>query len=165
MSAPNKSGFSSAFDDMLAGNAKQFDALFGDGGAVPATRVQEGSPSAPPPASAKPAPRHAAARNAVPAGAEDVGRFLDGRYGADGWSWEVAERSRDGDEVTVLVKLGLAVRGISKSQFATTSLVGGALAGSVGGLSFSVGGAGGIDEATAYEQATATGLRKCSDML
>ena len=36
MTSSNKQGFSSAFDDMLAGNRKQFDSLFGGGGAAPA---------------------------------------------------------------------------------------------------------------------------------
>ena len=145
-----KQGFASSFDDMLSRNRQQFDSLF-DGGSAPAPTV-----------SAAPA----AANQPVPKGAQDVARFLDDRYGADGWTWEVADRRREGDEVTVMVKLTLAESGASKSQFGSGRVSGGGTrTGSVGGVSFSAGKVRGGDEATAYDYATAKALRKCSDLL
>ena len=150
MTNSSKQGFASSFDDMLSRNRKQFESLF-DGGRVPAPAT----PAAP-----------AATRQAVPKGAGDVVRFLDDRYGADGWSWEVADRRREGDEVTVMVKLTLVESGASKSQFGSGRVSGGgARTGSVDGVSFSAGKVHGGDEATAYDYATAKALRKCSDLL
>ena len=142
-----KQGFASSFDDMLSRNRKRFDSLF------------DGGPPDAPAASA-------VTSQPVPKGAADVARFLDDRYGADGWSWEVADRRREGDEVTVMVKLTLAESGASKSQFGSGRVSGGgARTGSVGGVSFSAGKSHGGDEATAYDYATAKALRKCSDLL
>ena len=160
MTQSSKQGLSASFDDMLASSRKQFDDLL-DG-----RRTIAPAPQLPNASVSQATPMPSSPRLATPKGAEDVARFLDGRYGAHGWSWETAERTRDGDEVTVLVKLTLAESGVSKSQFATGHVSGGGtLSGSVGGVSFSAGRMRGGDEAAATEYATAKALRKCSDML
>ncbi len=144
---------SSSFDELLDANWRQFEALTNGIG------TRERKAATPPSAPATSAP-----------GPSDAVRFLDDRYG-DGWSYEIAERRREGDEVIVLCKLSIPDQDISKSQFgsATVSGTGGATGGgSADGISFSLGtedGGEGDPEEAAFQRALASALAKCAEML
>jgi hypothetical protein len=173
----SRSRLSSAFNGMLEQNRKQFEALTNGIGARDreATRSPRSSeivaPSAPP----RPAERSRDAASAAPAPSRsNAVRFLDDRYG-DGWSYEIAERRREGDEVIVLCKLSIPDQDISKSQFGRARIAAGGgagLAGSADGIAFSLGseseaevaGAGDPEEA-AFQKAVASALAKCAEML
>lgn len=163
MADKRDSRLSSSFDGMLKANWRQFEALTNGVGARErdaATAPREGGIVVPtsPPSAPGPAP-------------SDAVRFLNDRYG-DGWSYEVAERRREGDEVIVLCKLSIPDQDISKSQFgsATVHGAGGAPGGggSADGIAFSLGseeGGDGDPEEAAFQRALNSALAKCAEML
>lgn len=158
---------SSAFDDMLKDTWREFDGLYGASQSSPAS---VGSPS---PAPQRPPPARSASlssRSTV----SNAERFLNDRYG-DGWSQEILEQRRDGDEVIALCKLVIEDQGISKTQFGRARVAGGGggkVAGSAGGVSFSLAGqsddgrrVGADAEAAAYREAAQDALAKCVALL
>ena len=151
MADKRDSRLSSSFDGMLKANWRQFEALTNGIGA----RARK---AAPPPSTAAPAP-------------SDAVRFLDDRYG-NGWSYEVAERRREGDEIIVLCKLSIPDQDISKSQFGSATVLGAGgapgVGGSADGIAFSLGseeGGDGDPEEAAFQRALASALAKCAEML
>ena len=167
MAKKRGSRLSSSFDEMLKANWRQFEALTnGVGGREreAATPPREGEIVVP-----SPSPRPAAPP-AAPAPSDAV-RFLNDRYG-DGWSYEIAERRREGDEVIVLCKLSIPGQDISKSQFGRATVIGTDAApgsgGSADGITFSLGSENGGDgdpEEAAFQRALNSALAKCADML
>lgn len=155
------SRLSSSFDGMLKENWRQFEALTNGVGA------RERDAAAPPRQGGivvpSPPPRPAAPPS-------DAVRFLDDRYG-DGWSYEIAERRREGDEVIVLCKLSIPEQDISKSQFGRATVIAAGAPGTGGsadGVTFSLGpeeGGDGDPEEAAFQRALNSALAKCAEML
>ena len=124
MGSSSLTGFSDAFDELLARNRKElderltspsspmassaFDALLGR---ARTTTVQ-------PPAAAASTRGEKTAADAPP---ESV-RFLNARFGEMGWTYEVLDRRREEDEVIVLCRLSVPDKNISKTQFGRASL-------------------------------------------
>ena len=167
MADENRQSMSSAFDDMLKQTRRELEGLYSGSHMPEATGVR-----LPLPTQAPSRPASGAARRA--SGGSDAERFLNDRYG-DGWTQEILEQKRDGDEVVVLCKLVIEAHDISKTQFGRARVTGGGSAkmiGSAGGVSFSLGGQ--IDdgrvsssdaEAAAYREAARDALAKCAAML
>ncbi len=201
MGRDRRSGFASPFDEMLEETRKEFEKLAG--GARPQrSRERRPEPSREPeaagltapipppnppaplpraPAASAPArarPSAAAARRASGELSPETERFLNERLG-NGWSYDVTERRREGDEVVARCKLSLADRNLSKTQYgrarvASASEAGaaGALEGSADGLAFSIetngaplGGGVAQDEEEAFRQAIESALAKCAELL
>ena len=178
------SRYTSAFDDLLAKNRRELDALYvgtGPGprpGRAPAARAAPAAPGATPDPAAQP-PEPPAARQDRPSGsAPDAAgplpppaalpaeRLLDERYG-DGWRFEVTSRRRERDEVIVVGTLRLPGSGGVRTQFGSARIAtGGGNAGSAGGIAFSFGGAGDESpfaaEEAAFERARADALANCA---
>ena len=210
MGRDRRSGFASPFDEMLEQTRKEFEKLAGGTGPrharerrPEASREREPAgltapipppnPPAPlpraPAASASSAPGPARPSAAAPRRASgelspETERFLDERLG-NGWSFEVTERRREGDEVVARCKLSLADRNLSKTQYGRARVTptgkpgaAGALEGSADGLAFRIetngaplgdggggGSGGGASEDEAFQQAIESALAKCAELL
>lgn len=141
--ADEKSGFTSAFDKLLAQNREQFDRILST---PAATRAATGASPAPTSTSGL-APR----RRFGPLDSESSAavRALDQRFGAEGWRYEITERRRADGELIVLCRLTLAGRGVTKSQFGTAPLTASGIAA----------------EEAALAQAAEAALANCSKLL
>ena len=179
------SRYTSAFDDLLAKNRRELDALYEGTGPARAGRPSSGPPPREP-APATPAPPARAAEGApgqsirpvsaeAPAtdpspAASSTERLLNERYG-DGWRFEVTSRRRERDEVIVVGSLRLPGAGGVRTQFGSSRIAagGGATAGSAGGIAFSFGGTGGESplaaEEAAFERAREDALANCAALL
>ena len=179
------SRFTSPFDDLLAKNRRDLDALYR--GAAPSGRghAPTASPaSGPPPGSSvhtsEPPSRgeqgphgavdgRAGAAEPSPA-ASPAERLLDERYG-DGWRFEITSRRREKDEAIVVGALRLPGAGGVRTQFgsARISTGGGSGSGSAGGVAFSFGGGSGgsplAAEEAAFERARDDALASCAALL
>ena len=179
------SRYTSAFDDLLAKNRRELDALYEGGGTRGSTRPGR---TAAAPAAARPAPDAAdpgpgtASRESVPPAPAEVAaagpsppaspteRLLDERYG-DGWRFEVTSRRRERGEVIVVGTLRLPGSGGVRTWFGSARIAAGgaATAGSAGGVAFSFGG--GRDrsplaaEEAAFERAREDALANCAALL
>jgi len=174
-------GFSDAFDELLAGNRKALDDHLT-------------SPSSPTPSSAFDAllgrtrtatAQHPASGASVKveqfpavAPAEST-RFLNARFGELGWTYEILERRREEDEVIVLCRLSVPDRNISKTQFGRASLLPAPanpeIQGTADGIHFSIANEpsssrhpGALSEerteAQVYREAVADALSRCARM-
>ena len=200
MGRDRRSGFASPFDEMLEATQKEFEKLTGGTGP---RRARERRPETsrgrepagltapiPPPNPPAPLPRAPAAATSAPAPprpsaaaprqaagklSPETENFLNQRLG-NGWSFEVTERRREGDEVVARCKLSLADRNLSKTQYgrarvASAGEADGTLEGSADGLAFSIetNGAplGGVaqSEDEAFQQAIESALAKCAELL
>lgn len=171
MANEDRQSLSSAFDDMLKQTRRELDGLYDGSVNSPSTSERSTAPSplaAPSPTQPSRAPRPSG-------GSSDAERFLNDRYG-DGWRQDILERTRDGDEVVVLCKLTIDDQGIAKTQFGRARILGAksssTVAGTVGGISFGLGGAGNGNrardetaESAAYRTAAEDALTKCVAML
>ena len=172
------SRYTSAFDDLLAKNRRELDALYEGTGPSRAGRTSSGSPPREP-APATSAPARAAEGapgesirpvSAEAPAADPTERLLNERYG-DGWRFEVTSRRRERDEVIVVGSLRLPGAGGVRTQFGSARIVagGGATAGSAGGVAFSFGGTGGESplaaEEAAFERAREDALANCAALL
>ena len=178
------SRYTSAFDDLLAKNRRELDALYEGTGPSRAGRPSSGSPprepapttpaparaSKPPPGeSIRPVSAEAPAADPSPA-ASPTERLLDERYG-DGWRFEVTSRRRERGEIIVVGTLRLPGTGGVRTQFGSARIAtgGGGTAGSAGGIAFSFGGAGGESplaaEEAAFERAREDALANCASLL
>ena len=174
------SRYTSAFDDLLAKNRRDLDALYqGAGpsssrGTAPASDPNPASASgtrAPDPVSRGEAPPARAAPAAEPpSAASPAERLLNERYG-DGWRFEVTSRRREKDEVVVVGTLRLPGSGGVRTQFGSARIAagGGSTAGSAGGVAFSFGGRAGESplaaEEAAFERAREDALASCAALL
>ena len=160
MAGERRPGLTSPFDEMLAENRKQLDALYGTSGTARALER--------PSASSTPAPASGQGRS-------DSVRFLNDRYG-ERWRYEVTERRREGDEVIVLAKLILEDQNISKSQFGRAWIGGESaapeLSGTANGIAFRIKrddtetlASGTTSEEAAYRRAVEAALAKCAELL
>ena len=177
------SRYTSAFDDLLAKNRRELDALYEGTGPSRAGRPSSGYPPR------EPAPTTSApARAAEGAPGESIGsvsaeapaadpspaaspteHLLTERYG-DGWRFEVTSRRRERDEVIVVGSLRLPGTGGVRTQFGSARIAtGGGTAGSAGGVAFSFGGTGGESpiaaEEAAFERAREDALANCTALL
>ena len=198
MGRDRRSGFASPFDEMLEQTRKEFEKLAGGAGprrsrerpSEPARGPEPAGLTAPipppnPPAPLPRAPAASAASAARPSAAAPRGtsgelspeteRFLNERLG-NGWSYEVTERRREGNEVVARCKLSIADRNLSKTQYgrarvASPGEADSTLEGSADGLAFSIetNGAplGGVaqSEDEAFQQAIESALAKCAELL
>jgi hypothetical protein len=187
MAKDRRAGFSSPFDEMLERNRKEFEKLAG--GARPRRPREprlEREPQPPPaptpragaaaprPAAAAPRPAPIAPPPPAIALSPEIERRLDERLGK-GWSYEVTERRREGDEIIVRCKLTIPERNLSKTQFGRARVAPagaeGALKGSADGLAFSIETNGaplsgvGASEDEAFRQAIESALAKCAELL
>ncbi len=177
------SRYTSAFDDLLAKNRRELDALYEGTGPSRGGRPSSGSPPREPaPATGAPAraPEGAPSESIRPVSAEapaadpspaasPTERLLNERYG-DGWRFEVTSRRRERDEVIVVGSLRLPGAGGVRTQFGSARIAaGGGTAGSAGGVAFSFGGAGGgsplAAEEAAFERAREDALASCAALL
>lgn len=168
---------SSLFDEMLAKNRKQFDALYG-GSTGETDRESAPTPPPAPPARGQPAGRVGTASRTpdrLGIAPSDAERFLTDRYG-DGWRHEITDQRREGDEVVVLCKLQIDDGTIVKSQFGRAQISSTGLAvetkGTAAGVAFLARppDAGSVDiaadpEAAAYRAAEQAALAKCAALL
>ena len=159
-SSSSSASAASSFDEMLERNRRELDDMYGG---IAWTGARE---AAPPPGAASPARAASAERRPVV-------RRLNQRFG-DKWRYEITERRRDGDEVIVLCRLTLPERNVTKAQFGFARIgragAGGAVRGSAGGMSFTLGAGesvslAGDSEDAAYERAADDALAKCAAML
>ena len=189
------SRFTSAFDDLLAKNRRELDALYrgaapsGGGRASPASSVPAMPPgsstrAADPPSREEKGPSGpggkggrapgaeggAGAAEPPPAASSPAERLLDERYG-DGWRFEITSRRREKDEAIVVGALRLPGAGGVRAQFgvARISTGGGSGSGSAGGVAFSFGGVAGggalAAEEAAFERAREDALASCAALL
>ncbi len=171
------SRYTSAFDDLLAKNRRDLDALYQSAGPSAPSRAPAAPATAPPaPAPASSAPRDAdpAAPSApsatLPSIASPAERLLDERYG-DGWRFEVTSRRREKDEVIVVGTLRLPGSGGVRTQFGSARIAaaGGSSTGSAGGVAFSFGEGAGESplaaEEAAFERAREDALASCAALL
>ena len=177
------SRYTSPFDDLLAKNRRELDALYEGTGPSRAARPSSGAPprepapttSAParaaegaPGESIRPVSAETPAADPSPA-PSPTERLLDERYG-DGWRFEVTSRRRERDEVIVVGSLRLPGVGGVRTQFGSARIAaGGSTAGSAGGVAFSFGGTGGESplaaEEAAFERAREDALANCAALL
>ena len=171
MVSGRRSELSSAFDDLLEQNRKQFEKL--SGGIAPAPAKE---PARPRPRS-RPAPTPSAAAPPAPTldRSSDVVRSLNQRYG-DGWRYEITNRRRQGEEVVVRCKLIVEDPGIVRVQSGRARIdrPGDAveITGSADGVAFaarsedvSAGNATGDVVEAAFRKAVENALTKCAEML
>ena len=182
------SRFTSAFDDLLAKNRRDLDALYR--GAAPSgrSRAPAASPApGPPPDPSVRAPEppsrgekgpsgtrdgRAGAAEPSPPAASPAERLLDERYG-DGWRFEVTSRRREKDEAIVVGTLRLPGSGALRTQFGSARILsgGGSGSGSAGGVAFSFGAGAGTGESplaaeeAAFERAREDALASCAALL
>ncbi len=155
MTTRERSPSTAEFDEMLARNRRELDALY------------EG------PASAEPAPPPAR-RTPPPDDTEsETVRTLNARYG-DGWRCDVIDRRREGDEIVVLCRLTIGEDGVARTQFGGARIGGGGTrtAGRAGGVPFGFGSGGPASAASpaeaeerAYARAVDEALARCAAML
>ena len=179
------SRFTSAFDDLLAKNRRELDALYqvsapsGRGGHAPVATPVPGLPPGPSDRAPEPPSREergspdpvdqggrrdrgaaadggAGAAVEPPPAASPAARLLDERYG-DGWRFEITSRRREKDEAIVVGTLRLPGSGGVRAQFGSARISpgGGAGSGSAGGVAFSFGGSTGESPLAAEEAAFA----------
>ena len=180
------SRFTSAFDDLLAKNRRDLDALYR--GAAPSGRSRapaaSPAPGPPPDPSVRaPAPPSrgekdpsgtrdgtAGAAEPPPPAASPAERLLDERYG-DGWRFEITSRRREKDEAIVVGALRLPGSGALRTQFGSARIPsgGGSGSGSAGGVAFSFGAGAGESplaaEEAAFERAREDALASCAALL
>ena len=175
------SRYTSAFDDLLAKNRRDLDALYQGAGPSPASRSRTPA-SGPSPASASgtrtpepvsrdeaPPAREGPAAETPPV-ASPATRLLDERFG-DGWRFEVTSRRREKDEVVVVGTLRLPGSGGVRTQFGCARIAtsGGASGGSAGGVAFSFGAGAGESplaaEEAAFERAREDALASCAALV
>ena len=177
------SRYTSAFDDLLAKNRRELDALYEGTGPSRAGRPSSGppprepaptgpararAPEGTPGESSRPVSAEAPAPDPSPA-ASPAERLLDERYG-DGWRFAVTSRRRERDEVIVVGTLRLPGAGGVRTQFGSARIAtGGGTAGSAGGIAFSFGGTGDESplaaEEAAFERAREDALANCAALL
>lgn len=158
-----QASMSSAFDDMLKQNKKQFDDLYrGSRGGVgalgkTATAIFGGDTIA-----------LAASRPVSFADREDgspAARRLRERFGND-WRYEITERHRDGDEAIVLCRLTFGKQSAVRAQFGRAKIGSAPVAGASGGIQFRIGeGSGARDEEDAFRRAAEAALANCLDLI
>ena len=167
--------YTSAFDDLLAKNRRELDALYEGTGGRASSRPGP-APAAPRPAPAasapgvEPFPGTSAPPDSAEAPASAAERLLDERYGGD-WRFDVTSRRREKDEVIVVGTLRLPGSGAVRTQFGSARIEagGGATSGSAGGVAFSFGGSAGESplaaEEAAFERAREDALASCAALL
>ncbi len=174
MAGKRGSDFTSPFDDMLEHNRRQFEELY-KGPAEsrapnPAPAPAPGARANPAPPTPSPAPAPTPPVRDFDPASDDPVRFLDHRYGA-GWSYEVTERRREGDQMVVRCRLSIPDHDLSKAEVGRAPIdrpeAAPEIAGSADGVGFSFRPADGADdpEEAAYEQALANALAKCAALL
>ena len=163
-----------AFDEMLARNRRELDALYP--GPASTARAPSITDPPPPPATEPPATSPPSDRRAPEPDSADseTVRTLNERYG-DGWRYDVIDRRREGDEIIVLCKLVIDEGEVTKAQFGSARVGGGGTptAGSAGGTSFSFGGSRSASvpsspaspEELAHARAVDAALARCAAML
>lgn len=197
MADDKNTGFSSAFDSLLDTTRKRFEersaGTFNRGleraagtpilqvlppavpspAARPATDLlppKSSEPSTPPPSSSAvliDGPSKSNRKKSVAA------RKLDERFG-EGWSYEVTERRREGDEMIVLCRVEIPDKDISKTQFGSAKVLKPGerftLQGTVDGVPIGIAVGRGAPlkrdpEETAYRRAVDVALAKCAELL
>ena len=174
------SRYTSAFDDLLAKNRRELDALYQGAGPSPSRSTTPASGPRPASASGTRTPDPVSRDEAPPARAAPAGEpppvaspaehLLNERYG-DGWRFEVTSRRREKDEVVVVGMLRLPGSGSVRTQFGCARIAtgGGTRTGSAGGVAFSFGGGAGegplAAEEAAFERAREDALASCAALL
>ena len=182
------SRFTSAFDDLLAKNRRDLDALYRGAapsgrGRAPAASPAPGPPPDPSVRAPEPPSREekgppgtrdgrAGAAEPPPPAASPAERLLDERYG-DGWRFEITSRRREKDEAIVVGTLRLPGSGALRTQFGSARIPsgGGSGSGSAGGVAFSFGAGAGtgesplVAEEAAFERAREDALASCAALL
>lgn len=182
-------GFSSAFDEMIAGTRKRFEEHSAEtmgrksstksAPRYPATAVNTAAPAAANAYSPRempttaPPPVTSAAVSKPKKGRSKAARRLDERFG-EGWRYEVTERRREGDELIVLCRVELPGREISKSQFGSARVLKPGerirLQGTVDGIPLAIPLGQGVPakgdpEESAFRRAVEVALGKCAELL
>ena len=177
MSSNRLSGFSSAFDDLLEHSRRELDAL-SSGSGMPALSPTPRSSSSPPAAATESVAPSAGTPNAaspsVPRSPAE--RALDDKLGA-GWSYEILDRTREGDELVVRCRVTVPSRGVTRTWHGSAPLsgTGGGTAGTSGtsgNVRFTLGTGAGAErydplraERQAERQAIESALTACARLL
>lgn len=150
---------SSAFDDLLAQGKKRFDDLYNGG--------QPGKHCA----SARLfdnrqiAARESSVASIEPGADSPAARLLDERFGHD-WHFQIAEQTRDGDDVIVVGKLTFGKDNALQTQTGRAKISPSAVAGTSGGVRFVVGGfVTEQQERDAFRRAAEAALMNCIDVI
>ena len=171
MTTNERTRSTAAFDEMLARNRRELDALYpGPASAAGAPSITD-PPATEPPATSPPSDRQAPEPDSTDS---ETVRTLNERYG-DGWRYDVIDRRREGDEIIVLCKLVIDEGEVTKAHFGSARVGGSGTptAGSAGGTSFSFGASRSASvpsspaspEELAYARAVDAALARCAAML
>ncbi len=181
MAGDRLSGFSSAFDEVLAQNRRQLDELLSKSqsasGAAPqrgadATRSTSARHQAPQARQAT-EPHASAGAHRFDADASAAVQRLQARFGSD-WRYDVVEQFREADECIVRCRITIPSSGVNKTQFGSARVGGGAarISGAADGVSFSlqlgdapVAQSAQAAEQAAFQQAVESALTRCEEML
>lgn len=176
MADDRMTGFSSAFDALMERTRQRFEDH--SGGTFKrgperkiGSAVLPAAPTVNPPQSAAPATAHP-----PPKGKRrksEAVRRLNERFG-EGWSYEVTERRREGDELIVLCRVDIPENDISKTQFGSAKVLKPGerftLQGTVDGvpLGIAIGSGAPVTrdpEESAFRRAVDVALAKCAELL
>ena len=161
MADPRQSKLPSTFDDMVAQNRRRFDDL----------NVRRHLRADAPVVGGKPGVEQqarAGRTSAVLARARTEPdtpaiRRLNELFGSD-WSYEIAERRRDGEEAIVLCKLRFGKNGIVRTHFGHAKISKPPILGASGEVRFRLNNVE-QDESDAFRRATEAALMNCLDLI
>jgi len=162
MADTSRSGLSSAFDDMLSKNKQGFAELYRGSQSISGLGKSAARPAIGRDEAGVPSPRAAAPPGLAADSA--AARRLNERLGG-GWSYEIVNEKRDGDEAIVLCKLILGKNGAIRTQFGRAKITSASVSGASGGVRFKVGGTSVADEREAFRRATEAALMNCADLI
>lgn len=176
MADDKMTGFSSAFDGLMDRTRKRFEEHSAGtfnrvpdrdiGSAVLPSAPAVIPPTSPPPVSAQPPPKRKRRKS-------EAVRRLNERFG-EGWSYEVTERRREGDELIVLCRVDIPDKEISKTQFGSARVLKPGerftLRGTVDGVPIGIAVGRGAPvtrdpEESAFRRAVDVALAKCAELL
>ena len=169
-------GYSSAFDALMERTRQRFEEHSAGtfnrnpdrdiGSAVLPSAPAVIPPTSPPPASAQPPTKRKSRKT-------EAVRRLNERFG-DGWSYEVTERRREGDELIVLCRVDIPDKDMGKTQFGSAKVLKPGerftLQGTVDGVPIGIAVGRGAPvtrdpEESAFRRAVDVALAMCADLL
>jgi hypothetical protein len=152
---------SSAFDDLLAQGRKHLDDLYCGGQPPTGKRVESATLFG----NREIAAREPSVASIGPGADSAAARMLDERFGHE-WHFQIAEQTRDGDDVIVLGKLTFSKGNAVRTQRGRARISPSPVAGTSGGVRFEVGGfVTEQDERDAFRRAAEAALTNCIDLI
>jgi hypothetical protein len=152
---------SSAFDDLLAQGKKRLDELY-RGGQPPTGKHVESARLF---GNREIGAREPSDASIEPGADSPAARLLDERFGHE-WQFQIAELTRDGDDVIVLGKLTFGKDNALRTQWARARIFASSVAGTSGGVRFKAGGfVTEQEERDAFRRAAEAALTNCIDLI